>query len=62
MVVENDNSDHHSQTKHHRLFSRELAPVLPITTITQDNKKLSYPQRKHTSNMALLYAAKGISI
>jgi len=27
-----------------------------------DHKKLSYPQRKHASNMAVLYGAKGISI
>ena len=28
----------------------------------KENKKLSYPQRKRASNMALLYGAKGISV
>ena len=29
MVVQNDDSNHHSQTEHHRLLCRELAPILP---------------------------------
>ena len=29
---------------------------------TNENKKLSYPQRKRASNMAVLYGADGISI
>ena len=32
------------------------------TTMTMKNKKLSYPQRKCASNMAILYGADDISI
>ena len=43
MVIKNDNADHHSQTKHHRLLGRELTTVLPviIRTKTKINKRIS---------------------
>jgi len=42
-----------------------MSPPLSVaaaTTKTTSNKKLSYPQRKCASNVAILYSANGISI
>ena len=33
-----------------------------VSHISKTNKKLSYPQRKYASNVAVLYSADGISI
>jgi len=36
MIVEDDDTDHHSQTKHHRLLRCELDPVFPATVKTHN--------------------------
>ena len=53
----NMNSDINQTTEEAIRFVSELIIAAPGS-----NKKLSYPQRKRASNMAILYGADGISV